>query len=377
MAGLIVLFQMAESQTAGGANAEVVADSNDYIAHYDRGVSFTTTKEYESAIVEYRRALEIYPRYSEAHYAIYCNEILKDTSLLSELSKENPSPGKAAKVAEIKWHDHSAFFNDPFFDRSMAGLFVKAEVIYKPLKYTVDSKYGITFFLKLDGFNRFFHGDYTGAGADFSLMIVDAPEFVQAYYFRGLAYAHLGVYENAVKDFQYVIGKMEQYNKTMVLPIYLSTADLHYAIGCAYLKEGRHYPAEEAFKAALEQNLGLYMANFQLSIVDLMRGSYNPAIRKLDVAIAMEPNDGILHSNKGAILAQQGNFNEAITELKIAVSMMPRFPLQYFHLGQVYERTGKVSEALDSYQHYIGIAPARDSVNVQLARDGINRLKMK
>ncbi len=361
-------------QTKEDSKAVMLADPNDYVAHYNLGVKYTLSKLYDSALVEYRNALEIYPRYSEAHYAIYCNEILKDTSLLSELSKETPSSLKAIKVTEIKEHDNIAFYNDPFFDRSMAGLFVKAEVFYKPLEYRVNSNYGITLYLKLDGFNKFFRGEYSSAIGDLTIMIDDSPDFIQGYYLRGLALAHLGWYEDAIADFRRVIEKMEEYNKTKVLPIYLNTSHLQYMIGYAYLQEGRYYPAEAAFKAALEQNLGLFMAQFQLSIVDYLRGSFNPAIEKIDAAIAIKPEDAILHSNKGAMLAQQRRYDEAIAELKMALSIIPRYPSLYLNLARIYESNGKTADAIEQYKRYVSIASMRDSLNIQLAQESITRL---
>ena len=365
---------VSRAQTVGELKQLLLSDPNSYAGHYELGVRYTLDKMYDSALAEYQTAIEIYPRYSLAHHAIYCTEILKDPSLLSDFAKESLPPERGRKVTEIKEHNNIAFYADPFFDQSMAGLFVKAEVFYKPVDNKLYENFGIKVYRRLDGINRFFHGDFAYAIDDLTLLIQDYPFFTQAYYFRGLAYARIGFYAEAIADFQHIIDKMDEYNKTKIVPVYLNSAHLYYMIGYSYLQLQRFYPAEGAFKSALEQDLGLFMAQFQLCLVDCMKGSFNPAIEKLNAAIAIKPDDPILHYDKGSLLIRQARFQEAAAEIKIALSMSPRYAPLYLNLARAYEKMDSTSAAIEQFRKYIQMASTRDSTDIREARSSINRL---
>lgn len=334
-------------------------DTNDYIAFYNRGVLHTIRKEYDLALRDFYSALNIYPHHSESHYAIYCAELLKDKELYKQSLEKKPSSEKTSKIEEIKNHYHEAFIYNPFFDRSLTSLFFTEKEIRAYFIYG------------LEGFTEFFQGKYLVAAEDLGVIIIHVPDFTQARFLRGIAYEKIGAYDAAIEDFNYIIGKLEEYNKTKVLPIYLSTADLQYMIGFCYLQERRYYPAETAFKTVLEQDMGFYMAHFQYSIAQIQKGSIQPAIQELNLAIDLQPKDGILYSNKAAFLAQQGQLQEAAVMSEKAAVLMPRYSPIYFNLAKMYHTYGDTAKALLNYEMYLKCSPQRDSLNREFAKKTI------
>ncbi len=335
-------------------------DPNDHFAHYNIGIGYTIKKDYEQALNAFRRTLEINPHFAEAYFAIYCVEYEKDSKLYAESLKEQPSSEMEGKIQEIGNYLKSAFMYNPFFDWKLSTILLEKRPTspYPYIQELIDAVYNLVF----DGFRQFSLGNYKNAVKKFEFIIENFPEFIQARLFRGLAYAQLNNYDSAISDFQFVIDKLEEYNKKKILPIYLNPSDIYYLIGYAHLQQGKLDKAEQSFKQVIVEQLSFYMAHFRLSHIYKQRGDYAQALRELDAALMIEPNDATIHFNKGVFWRQLGSVQKAAEEYKAAVSINPNYCKAYYNLATTLEELGRKEEAITNYKKFVRTAPNRFSL---------------
>ncbi len=327
------------------------ADTNNAVAYYNLGIGYTAEQQYENALDYFHKALEREPHFSDAYFAIYCVEFARDKKLYAKSFEEELEPEIQKKIDEIRSYFEYAILYDPFFDWKLSTLLLERRPISdNPFtQMLIDRIY--------EGLVQFRLGNYEKAVKKFDYLIEKAPEFRQAYLFRGMAQAQLQNYEEAIEDFRFLIDKLEEYNKEKVLPIYLNPAELYYLIAFAYIKQGSIDEAEEMFKKVIMENMGFYMAHYQISNICKMRGDYAGALKELDAAIIGNPNDAIFHFSKGVCLNTMRRDWEAIQEYKKSISINPYYPKPYYTLAVVSESFENEEEAIKNYRIFIDKAP--------------------
>ncbi len=345
-------------------------DPNDPIAYYNMGLGYTAKNQYENALEYFRKALELEPHFSDAYFAIYCVEFAKDKKLYKKaFEDEEHDPETQKKINEVRSYLDYAIVYNPFFDWKLSTILLERRP-YSDNPFTqmlIDRVY--------DGFVQFRLGNYEKAVEKFDYLIEKTPEFRSAYLFRGIAQAQLQKYEEAIKDFQFLINKLEEYNKEKVIPIYLNPAELYYLIGFAYLNQENLYNAEKTFKKVITENMGFYMAHFQLSNIYKKRGDYAEALKELDATIIAKPDDPIFHFSKGVCLNTMDRDWEALQEYMKAISINPNYPKSYYTLAIVSESIKNNEKALENYQKFIDKAPKSLSSFIERAQIKIDSLQ--
>jgi tetratricopeptide (TPR) repeat protein len=361
-------------ETIEELQASIQEDPNNPVAYYNLGLGYTSKKKYEEALDSFHKALEIEPHFSDAYFAIYCVKYSKDKKLYSKALSENPSPEVRNKIDEVDSYLEAALMYDPFFDWKLSTILLDA----KPTAY--DNPYLSDFINKvynflLEGFIQFSLGNYDKAVKKFDYVIVNFPEFTQAYLIRGFAQAILGKYDDAIKDFEFVIAKLEGYNEKKVLPIYLNPAELYYLIAFAYLKQENLDKAEEKFKKVIMENMGFYMAHYQLSNICKQRGNYTGALQEVNAAIIANPDNPVFHFSKGVCLNTISRDWEAMEEFRKAISLNPKYPKSYYTLAVILESIKNNEEAVKNYQSFIERAPKSFNDFIEKAQTRIKILE--
>lgn len=351
-------------------------DPNDFIAYHNLGLAYTAQKQYDQALDAFHKVLELEPHFSDACFSIYCVEYAKDDKLFDESLEEEPTPAMKDKIDEVDSYLKSAVMYDPFFDWKISTILMDN----KPsahgntyLREFIDAVYDRF----LAGFIQFRLGNYDRAVKKLDFLIEMNPDFTQAYLIRGFAQLHLGKYNEAIKDFQSVIDEIEEYNKKKILPVYLNPAELYYLIGHAYFKQGNLDKAEETFKKVIMENMGFYMAHFQLSNIYDQRKSFIGALQEMNAAIIAKPDDPVFRFNKGYYMSRFGQATDAIKEYNEAISINPNYSKSYFNLAIVYEAIGNKEEAVKNYQIFIDKAPKRLNTYIEEAKKRIKALEEK
>lgn len=169
------------------------------IDYFGRAMDFMMVKNYESAIADINRAIELAPKFTLAYFlranAYYMQYELEkgDASKASATSTDAAAAAKllVQNASDGKLTDALADFNEV-------------------LKLSPKSVYA----LYNRGFIYLLMGDYTSAISSFNEAIAIKPDFGEAFYNRGLMYFKLGNREKGVADLSNAgeLGVLPSYN---------------------------------------------------------------------------------------------------------------------------------------------------------------------
>jgi len=165
--------------------SDVVAKSPNKARPYlNRGLAYSVAGEYEKALVDSNRAIELSPDYSAA----YCNR----ASVYYYMGRYKPAIVDYTRAIELNPDLSDAYFNRAF-------------------SYEKEKEYGL-------------------AISDWSRVIKKNPRDADAYFNRGRMYLETGEYDRAIDDFNMVIGKNPRF------------AEAYFSRGNAY-RHKKIYPA--------------------------------------------------------------------------------------------------------------------------------------
>ncbi len=108
------------------------------------------------------------------------------------------------------------------------------------------------------------------------------------------------------------------------------------------------------------------------SMID-MRKNLSEAIKMVQKAVELRPNDGYIVDSLGWAYYQLGEYEEATKHLERAVDLKAGDPIIAEHLGDVYWRSGRKLEAKFQWQHAKDNEPEPDDLKriVQKLKDGM------
>ncbi|CAN5816742.1 hypothetical protein BH20ACI3_BH20ACI3_10040 [soil metagenome] len=194
--------------------------------------------------------------------------------------------------------------------------------------------------------------------------------------------------EKALREGRYE-ESVEEYKKAIELDA--DSAELHHALGLAYLKLGDRTKAIDAFKEAIRLKPGWAEAHYDIGGAHYEVGEYETAATSFEGAVRLKPDFfdafmalGKTYQHSGlhprsvevlqkAVLLRPANVEgkialgnafilsgqpqEAASVLEEAVRLSPQSALVYSTLGQAYRLLGKFQEALGALQEALRISP--------------------
>jgi len=84
---------------------------------------------------------------------------------------------------------------------------------------------------------------------------------------------------------------------------------------------------------------------------------YKSALIHFNNAIALDPDNSLAYSSRGAVYVAQGRYSLAIADLDKAISIAPDHADSYFHRGEAYRKTGDMERAAADYTTAIALNP--------------------
>ena len=94
-----------------------------------------------------------------------------------------------------------------------------------------------------------------------------------------------------------------------------------------------------------------------LSVVSALRFDYIGALELIDQVIALTPDNGIAHSNRGNILKELKRFEEALESVDKCIKLDPSYVEAYINKGNVLQDLHRYDEALECYDRAIALQP--------------------
>ncbi|WP_297833281.1 tetratricopeptide repeat-containing sulfotransferase family protein [Thermomonas sp.] len=128
--------------------------------------------------------------------------------------------------------------------------------------------------------------------------------------------------------------------------------------GARALRDGRLMQAEALFKQACQRAPTHPEPLRYLAIVELQTRRAERAVATLDRALALAPEDALLHADLGTARAASGDLASALVSWRRACSLAPDQPIPWFNLGRNLQQIGDTEGAIDALERAATLAPA-------------------
>jgi tetratricopeptide (TPR) repeat protein len=128
-------------------------------------------------------------------------------------------------------------------------------------------------------------------------------------------------------------------------------------LGAALAQRGRVAEAIPHFQNALDLHPKDVQAMVNLGIALASTGKVDEAIPHLERAAELAPNDAGVETNLGAALVAQGKIEAAVPRLEQAVEAAPESVDAHYHLGEAYARQKRLANAMGEWRKTIEIDP--------------------
>lgn len=177
-------------------------------------------------------------------------------------------------------------------------------------------------------------GNYSKAMTDFDKSIELDPFEPIAYYNRGIIYIKSGNYSQALLNF----------NKAIELNP--RGADIYCNRGTAYMNSGDYASAISDYNKTIEINPVHFMAYLNLGIAHSKSGDYFKTLIYLNKAVELNPSYSIAYKHRGAIYMRLKRYEQAITDFHKVIGLEPDTADAYSNLGVAYKASGDLKKAI-------------------------------
>jgi tetratricopeptide (TPR) repeat protein len=246
--------------------------------YHHRAAIYLNMGEYDKAIQECDKALELDPAYIPAYYdrgLAYVQtqqhtDAIADFDQVIELNPQHADP----RLAGAYYNRGLIYARQNAFDQALAD-YDQALALHPDDALIYNSRGNIHYNTK----------DYAQAIADYDQAILHDPAYTDAYLNRGLTYAAQEEYQHAIADYNQAIALTPE-------------------SAIAYNYRGQAY-------ARLQQ--------------------YARALEDYAEAITIDPNYAVAYNNRGLCLVHLGNHTQAIAEYRLAVIANPQYATAYYN----------------------------------------------
>lgn len=101
-------------------------------------------------------------------------------------------------------------------------------------------------------------------------------------------------------------------------------------------------------------------------VLDQLEGRHADAVGILREALAVAPDDALIHTNLGSALRANGDPESAVGMFERATSLDPSLAAAWFNLGKILKAQARLDEALPALQRALELSPRHVPARVQL-----------
>lgn len=180
------------------------------------------------------------------------------------------------------------------------------------------------------------------------------PSFV--WWYRGMSAAHLGLFAEALRDFQALLDRSATREiADTLIPFQMRSADYRYLLAAE--SEAAHRPADALhfYQQAAAGDSAMFMAHVRLAALYRQFRMWPQAIEEQQRSIVANPDDPIALYELGVLLSEAGKPADAEQPLRQAMErdqLDPRIPYQ---LGVVEQTLSKPVEARAAFQRVVAL----------------------
>lgn len=259
------------------------------IAYHYRGRAYYDKGQYDLAIADFNRALELKPDYAKGY-----------NSRGKAYSKKKLS---ALAVADFnKAIEHDPGYGEAYVNRG--------------------AQYVLT-------------GEYGPAREDLDRAAKLAPDIPEIYANRGKIYAETGAYAQAVEEFARALALNPSFHQ-----VYSSRGE-------AYLKLKQYDAAIADYTRALSLGGDDPDAYYYRGTAYGLKGQYDAAVADFDRVIAIDPDHLEAYYNRGSSYKNKGDYDAAIADYTKALGINPDYARAYLKRAEAYKLKKEFARALE------------------------------
>ncbi|MCL2327190.1 MAG: tetratricopeptide repeat protein [Bacteroidetes bacterium] len=193
--------------------------------------------------------------------------------------------------------------------------------------------------------------DYSKALDCFNKAIELAPNYANAYYYKGSVLYNLNKYQEAIKCYDIAI---ECFDKN---EFYKKKAAITYSDkGCALNHLGKHHEAMKCHNIAIELDPNKTSEYSCIGNTLEYLGKHHEAMKYFNIAIELNP-DYLAYRGRGMVYRRMGKNSEAIADYNKAIELNPNCENACYYKGIVLEKLSKYKEAVKCYEQVLTINP--------------------
>lgn len=339
-------------------------DSNDAAAHYNVALAYFNAKRYDDAERALRTAVAIEPKFAPAWLALARLPFARRPKLWDEIYDGNVPEEWVPHVREAGRLYRRAMIVDPLLDLRIeavarpgrSAFWVSSELaqeIYDYFFRFLDDIQEGRYEAAYNRLNQLYDGVPTQRERD------GLPNFI--FYYRGLAAAHIGRFNEAMVDFSRLLRRAQDHfnpdSLVYFLPIELN--EYRYMLAVLNQRGGDPNEAIRLFRETLENDAGYYMAHVQLANIYEGIRRWDQAVLERRYAVNANPDDPSLLLDLGLTLAKANQLADAEESLRQALAANPRDARVPYYLGVVEQQLSKPADARAALTRFLAIAPSR------------------
>jgi len=339
------------NERLGVLQARLAADTNDPVAYYNVAMGLWSEKEYDRADGELRQAVALDPEFALAHFAIALVELPNE----SHWKRIRRQGGDTAVAQEARYREREythALMIDPFLDVRALGLFRQPyDSVYLNLTATM------TWLRDRRGLIR--------DSMPRSLVWV-----------HSIAAAHSNHLPDAIADIQALARTSRQRDLSgTVSATPLETNNYLYMLAALLQRTGHVEDATRVYLEVLTGDVANYEAHVQLAHLYEAATDWGHALEQRRAAVEVYPENHCLQMDLGVTQYHAGVLPDAEQSLRDAREAGPRDYRVYYWLGVVQQARREKADARATFETYLRLAPARDSVRVAAVRQQLAALQ--
>lgn len=334
---------LAVALEAKGDAPQAIATLRKYLQEINRGNRevrhrlvrmLLTQKDYASALVLLREAVEVSPGDVEAQLRI---------GLIYGEMKEFPKAVEQMKLvltlrpSELRVRDHLAYLYEEMKDYEKAiaeyGAIIQADARFSDAHLHL-------------GYLLYRLKRTEEALPHFRQVIALNPKLPDAYLMLGLTLLQASQHDEAVAVFREGLQR------------HPDSADFHFNLGTAYDKLGRFdelvSEMQEAIRLDPKHADALNYLGYTFAERDMR---LEEAVTLIQRALAVRPQNGYYLDSLAWAYFKMGRLREALEEMKRAVTVVPDDPVFFEHLGEIYLTNDLLSDARESWLRSLELDP--------------------
>lgn len=354
-------------------------DSNDAAAHYNVALAYWNAKRWDDADSALHRALRIDPQLAQAYLALSRLVYARRPQIYEEIFDMKVPDEWQSRLSESYRNYQHAFLVDPLVD-------LRIEAAARPGRsmWWSSSEYAEALYRYLyQGLDDVEAGKYEAAYNSLSRLYDEThpvalrealPNWV--FYYKGLAAAHIGRYNEAIGDFSRLLNRADDHTNPDSLTYYIpiEANQYRYIIGVLQMRAGSYNDAITQLRGTLEKDFGMYMAHVRLAEIYEQHGMLPMAIQERRAAVTANADDPSLLFDLAKTLAKAGQWTEAEQVLQQGGAANPRDTRIPYLLGVIEQQLNKPADAKQAFTRFLSLAPSRYAPQVADARKRLDAL---